>query len=99
MCVPLGHRNGSRRSSGRKAITKSQVEKIIISGDYICEYRRLNESEFSPYEGCKENLIMILREESTTVKVADMRFNVYKEGVMTIIIDAPCMSAIILIRR
>lgn len=98
MCVPLGHRNGSRRSSGRKAITKKQVEEIILTGDYLCEYRRLNESEFSLYEGCKENLMMILHEESTTVKVADMRFNVYKEGVKTIIVDAPCMSAIILIR-
>ena len=73
MCVPLGHRNGPRRSSDKKAITKSQVEQIIIKGDYACEYRRLSESEFSPYEGCKENLLMILNDESTKVKIADMR--------------------------
>lgn len=97
MCVPLGHRRTSR-SSRKEAITKSQVEEIINFGDFECVYRRLSESEFSPYEGCRNNLILILYDEETTVKEADQRFKVYKEGFRTIIIDAPCFPAVILLR-
>ncbi len=97
MCVPLGHRTTSR-SSRRDPLSKSQVERIIISGDYECEYRRQNDTEFRPYEGCMNNLILILHDEETTVKVADQRFKVYKKGFKTIVMDAPCFPAVILLR-
>lgn len=97
MCVPLGHRRTSR-SSRKEAITKSQVERIINFKDFECEYSRLSDSEFSPYEGCRDNLLLILYDEETTVKVADQRFKVYKEGFQTIVMDAPCFPAVILLR-
>lgn len=97
MCVPLGHRRTSR-SSRKEAITKSQVERIINFKDFECEYRRLSDSEFSPYEGCRDNLLLILYDEETTVKVADQRFKVYKKGFKTIVMDAPCFPAVILLR-
>ena len=96
MCVPLGHRK-PHSSHRREPLSKSQVENIIRTRDYECEYRRMNEREFTPYEGCDDNLIMILNQEDTTVRLADLRFKAYKSGYNTYVIDAPCFPATILL--
>ena len=76
MGVPLGHRNHYDRKDPIipvERITKAAVEDIICSGDYECKYKREIDAEFKQYEGCIDNLVMILHDGKTKVKDTRLR--------------------------
>lgn len=105
MCPPPCGPRRSYRSSSRSSkpaiktrISKSAVQEIIYSGDYECLYRMGSSSTNEPYEGCTNNLLLILHDGETKVKVAGRRSKDFKEGYRTIIMDAPCFPAILLLR-
>lgn len=103
MCPPpCGPRRRCSSRSSKPAIktriSKAEVEEIIASGDYECTYKMSYSSGFNPYEGCTNNLMMILHDGETTVKVAGRRNALYLEGYRTVIMDAPCFPATILFR-
>lgn len=100
-CVPCGPR---RRSSSRESIIpverikKADVENIICGYDYECLFKRAVDAEYRQYEGCSANLIAILHQGNTKVKVAGSRTSGYKAGYRTVVMDAPCVNATILFR-
>ncbi len=100
-CVPCGPR---RRSSSRESIIpverikKADVEYIICAYDYECLFKRTVDAEYRQYEGCSANLIAILHQGNTKVKVAGSRTPGYKAGYRTIVMTAPCVNATILLR-
>lgn len=100
-CVPCGPR---RRSSSRESIIpverikKADVEYIIRAYDYECLFKRTVDAEYRQYEGCSANLIAILHQGSTKVKVAGSRTPGYKAGYRTVVMTAPCVNATILLR-
>lgn len=100
-CVPCGPR---RRSSSRESIIpverikKADVENIICGYDYECLFKRAGDAEYRQYEGCSANLIAILHQGNTKVKVAGSRTSGYKAGYRTVVMDAPCVNATILFR-
>lgn len=105
MCPPPCGPRRSYRCSSRTSlpaiktrISKKAVEETIYSGDYECLFRMYSDKSNQPYEGCTNNLLMILHDGETKVKVAGRRSPDYKEGYKTIIMDAPCFPAIILFR-
>lgn len=100
-CVPCGPK---RRSSSRESIIpverikKADVENIICGYDYECLFKRTVDAEYRQYEGCSANLIAILHQGNTKVKVAGSRTSGYKAGYRTVVMDAPCVNATILLR-
>ena len=100
-CVPCGPR---RRSSSRESIIpvekikKADVEYIICTYDYECLFKRAIDAEYRQYEGCSANLIAVLQQGNTKVKVAGSRTSGYKAGYRTVVMDAPCVNATILLR-
>lgn len=92
MCVPLGHRN-HRSSSGGNVISIEQVERIITTGVFQCFSRSKRGKEFTPYEGSTDELLQILHDSDTTVRLADGRNKLYSNSLRTIIINAPCIAA------
>lgn len=104
MCNPCGPRRSyyyaakSSYSTNKTRISKREVEKLIYSGDYECFYRMASDSSNQPYDGCTNNLVMILHDGETKVKVAGKRSPDYIEGYMTIIMNAKCFPAVILLR-
>lgn len=97
MCVPLGHRN-HRSSSGGNVITKEQVERIITAGDFQCFSRSKRGKEFAPYESSADELLQILHDCDTTIRLADRRNKLYSYSLRTIIMKAPCISATVAIQ-
>lgn len=103
MCPPPCGPRRSYRASTRVSlppiktrISKKAVEEVISSGDYDCQYRLAGSKQMQPYDGCTNNLYMILRDGETKVKVAGRRSPDYKEGFRTIIMDAPGFATLIL---
>ena len=100
-CVPCGPK---RRSSSRESIipveriNKADVENIICGYDYECLFKRTVDAEYRQYEGCSANLIAILHQGNTKVKVAGSRTSGYKAGYRTVVMTAPCVNATILLR-
>ena len=102
-CIPCG----PRRSSGSRwdyhtpveKITKAEVHDIIISGTYECFYKQGDDQEFKEYDGCRENLILILHDGKTRVKIAGSITLGYKTGYRTVVMKAPCVNATILLRQ
>lgn len=97
MCVPLGHRN-HRSSSGGNVITKERVERIITTGDFQCFCRSKRGKEFAPYEGSTDELLQILHDSDTTVRLADGRDKLYSYSLRTIIMKAPCIATTVAIQ-
>ncbi len=100
MCSPpCGPRRSYRRKPATKTIiSKREVEEVILSGEYECVFKMGKSEEYEPYEGCIPNLLKILYDEETQVKVADRRYKIFIEGTRTIIMDAPCFPAVFLLR-
>ena len=102
MCVPLGHRNGKSRREWIdpvKRITKAAVDQIINSDNYECLYCLDGENSFKEYDGCKTNLSQILHDGKTKVKIAGSRTPGYQMGCQTVVMEAPCVHATILLRH
>lgn len=98
MCPPpCGSRRRSSRPSKSK-ITKDKVEDMISHGNIECWYKLYSEEEFSRYDGCNNNLLMILHDNDTSVKFADRRSSHFVNEKRTVIMDAPCFPAVLLIR-
>ena len=105
MCPPPCGPRRSYRSSCKSSkpaiktkISKSAVEDVIVSGNYECFYRMGSSTENQPYEGCINNLCLILHDGETKVKVAGRRSKDFIEGYRTIIMDAPCFPAVVILR-
>ncbi len=102
MCCGLG----PRRSSGSRwdnhtpveKITKAEVDRIIDSGEFECYYRQGNDTDFQEYDGCRDNLRLILHHGKTRVKVAGTLTPGFLQGYKTVVMKAPCMEATILLR-
>ena len=100
-CGPRRNRKCSSNSSEpaiKTKITKSEVEEVIYSGGFECLFKMSYDHDFQPYEGCTNNLVMILHDGETKVKVAGRRSPYFKDGFRTIVMDAPCFPAFILMR-
>ena len=80
-------------------ISKSEVEAILTSGDFVCLYRMGNETTNHDYEGCLHNLFLILHDGETRVRVAGSRSKDYQAGCRTIVMVAPCFPATFIIRE
>ena len=100
MCAPpCGPRRHYRSSyTPVEKVTKRDVEEIITSSDYKCLYRMGNSTENQEYEGCMENLIMILHDAQTRVRIAGPRSKDYLAGFRTVVMTAPCFPATLLLR-
>lgn len=104
MCPPpCGPRRAWRsprekRPTIKTRISKSEVREIVSSGNYECLYRDDLTKVNATYDGCTDNLLMILHDGATKVKVAGYRSGDYKENYRTVILDAPCLHAVILLR-
>lgn len=81
-----------------KRITKTKVEEILAFGEFECFFKREIDSDFQEYEGCIGNLLNILHEGKTKVKIAGSRTPGYSCGEDTVVMTAPCVSATFLIR-
>lgn len=95
MCPPpCGPR---RRSSVEhvksESITKSEVEDIIHGGGFACFYRMGDETENHEYEGCFDNLIRILHDRETRVRIVGSRSKDYEAGYRTVVMVAPFFPA------
>ena len=100
MCPPpCGPRRSYRRTSVKRvSIYKSEVATIIRSGNFVCEYTMPNAKGYTLYDGCTNNLLMILEDSETTVHVAAVKKKGYRTGYRTIVMDAPCFPATFFIR-
>lgn len=102
MCMPLGPRRswGSRWEGHTpvERITKAEVDQIIDSGEFECFCKRGVDVDFQEYDGCMNNLKMILHNGKTRVKVAGAVTLGYLSGYRTVVMIAPCMDATILLR-
>lgn len=101
MCVPLGHRNGGSCSHGsiKTKISKSEVEQIISLSMYdICQWKRSRCRVYSDYKATTEELLATLKDEATTVSVANTMKEEYKRGYRTVVMEAPCVKAKIILR-
>ncbi len=101
MCPPpCGPR---KRSSSEQVkserITKSDVEDIITGGGFVCFYRMGDEVDNHEYEGCLHNLLMILHDPETRVRVAGSRSKDYEAGYRTVVMTAPCFPATFILRE
>ena len=82
-----------------ETITKNEVEEILSGGDFECVYRIGKETENEEYEGCIHNLMLILRDPQTRVRVVGSRSNDYLDGYRTVVMNAPCFPATFIIRE
>lgn len=96
---------GPRRRSSYSAcikserITKKEVELLILDGEYSCETRMGQYTVNQPYEGCLENLVRILHDGKTRVKVVGSRCGDYRYGFRTVVMTAPCFPAVFIFRN
>lgn len=100
MCPPpCGPRRRSNNNYVKsETITKSEVDDIIASGNFVCLYRMGDETENHDYEGCLHNLLLILHDVETRVRVVGSRSKDYRTGYHTIVMTAPCFPATFIIR-
>ena len=101
MCVPLGHRNGKSRREWIdpvKRITKAAVDDIIRRGEFECLYLEDGASKLEPYKASNEDLLRILHDGKTKVKIAGSRTDGYALFQQTVVMEAPCVNATILLR-
>jgi hypothetical protein len=82
-----------------ETITKNEVEEIILGGDFESVYRIGNETENQEYEGCIHNLMLILRDRQTRVRVVGSKSKDYLDGYRTVVMNAPCFPAKFIIRE
>lgn len=82
----------------KSSISKSEVQEILYEGDFECLCMTPRDNDWLPYEGCFHNLLLILHDGSTKVKIARNGSSEFLEGYQTIIMDAPIFPAKILIR-
>lgn len=73
-----------------ETITKEEVEQFIFDYEYSSETRIGQESVNQPYEGCLENLVRILYDGKTRVKVVGSRCWDYRYGFRTVVMTALC---------
>ena len=102
MCPPpCGPRRRSSYSVCIKSekITKKEVEQLILDGEYSCETRMGQQTAIQPYEGCLDNLMRILHDGKTRVKVVGSRCRVYRYGFSTGVMMAPCFPAVYIFRK
>lgn len=85
-------------SENEKSLTKDEVRDVFYEGRYDCFYRLGESDKVEPYEGCEANLYMILEDEDTTVAEAEPGNADYQSGYRTILMNAPCFPAVILLR-
>ena len=79
-------------------ISKSEVDDIITEGNFSCFYRMGNETVKKDYEGCLQNLLRILHDRETKVRVVGSRSKDYLDGYRTVVMYAPCFPASFIIR-
>lgn len=73
-----------------KRISKNEVDDIISEGDFVCSYRMGEEVVNHEYEGCRQNLHMILHDAKTRVRVVGSRSRDYLAGYSTVVMNAAC---------
>ena len=101
MCLPLGPRRAYSRWGGHtpvKAITKAEVDEIISDGGYTCFFKRESETDFREYDCNRSDLIKILHNGKTRVRIAGSATPGYRSGYETVVMRAPSIDATILLR-
>lgn len=99
-CPPCGpRRQSSVYTVKSERITKKEVEEIITEGDFNCHYRVGGETVDNEYEGCLRNLLLILHDRQTRVRVVGSRSKYYHAGYRTIVMNAPVFPATFIIRE
>ena len=101
MCPPpCGPRRSSRAyyHIPSEKITKSEVDEILDYEKYSCDFCTPTEPTEQEYEGCLNNLHLILHDGKTRVRVVGSRSQYYRTGFRTIVMTAPCFPATFIIR-
>lgn len=101
MCVPLGHRNygGPRSGSIKTKISKQEVEEILSGKTYdICQWKRYDSNRYGNCSLSEEELLSALHDEATSVVVANTSRTEYKRGYRTVVMEAPCIQADVVLR-
>lgn len=83
-CAPLTH------------IDKIDVEKIIEEKNFICDVRQYDIP--IPCDESSDQLIEILNERSTSVRIAATNKKYFRKGYRTVVMEAPQLSKVFLIR-
>ena len=95
MSIP--DRSKEKVSKKRKSVlTKTAVKFLIKHKNWNAEYRYKGDDKIHAYEGCVNNLLMILDDCETSVQEAEPSNPDYKNGFRTIIMDVPYFSATVL---
>ena len=79
-------------------ITKTEVDGILRNNAFRCYYRMGSQNENLVYEGCLNNLHLILHDAKTTVRVVGSRCKDFVRGFRTVVMTAPCFPATFIIR-
>ena len=100
MCPPPcgPKRRSSVEHVKSERITKNEVEDIITGCRFACFYRMGNDIENQEYEGCLQNLLRILHDRETRVRVVGSRSKDYETGYRTVVMTAPCFPATFILR-
>lgn len=95
MCVPLGHRNGRSHGGAIKTkISKAEVEEIVTDQSFdICQWIPKRCRIYRDCDVSTEEILAVLKNETTKVSVANTMRKDYKRGYRTIVMDAPSIKA------
>lgn len=95
MCVPLGHRNGRSHRGGIKTkISKAEVEEIITTQSFdICQWIPKRCRIYRDCDLSIEEILVVLKNETTKVSVANTLRKDYMWGYRTIVMEAPSIKA------
>jgi hypothetical protein len=95
MCVPLGHRYGrSHGGSIKTKISKAEVEEIVTNQSFdICQWIPKRCRIYRDCDVSIEEMLVVLKNETTKVSVANTIHKDYMRGYRTIVMDAPSIKA------
>ncbi len=95
MCVPLGHRNGRSHGGAIKTkISKAEVEEIVTDHSFdICQWIPKRCRIYRDCDVSTEEILAVLKNETTKVSVANTMRKDYKRGYRTIVMVAPSIKA------
>lgn len=95
MCVPLGGRGGRSHGGAIKTkISKEDVVEIVTNQSFdICRWIPKRCRIYRDCDVSTEEILAVLKNETTVVSVANTMRKEYKRGYRTIIMDAPSIKA------
>ena len=65
-------KQSSAKAALYKKITKDEVRNLLWDYPFSCQYQRKDDMERQDYDGCEQNLMMMLDDRSARVKELDV---------------------------